>query len=136
MIDFVPLVGMRYRPPAAAILSVLPAGAALHLRPEPSNPFDANAIQVLVATMEIPEGQREGLALAAAPFGFTIEEILAADEWHLGYVKRECAAESAARWRAEPNIYCNIYLQLEENPEDYIPGRLIFDPAGRPLVEI
>lgn len=45
----IPLVGSYFRPPAAQILKILPLGTPLILTPEPDNPYDPNAIQVLVS---------------------------------------------------------------------------------------
>jgi hypothetical protein len=42
------MVGMHFRPPAKAVLEALPVGTTLWLRREPENPYDANAVQVLL----------------------------------------------------------------------------------------
>ena len=41
-----PLVGAHFRPPAKTIIQSLPAGYTLELRPEPTNPYDPNAVAV------------------------------------------------------------------------------------------
>jgi hypothetical protein len=82
-----PLVGAHFRPPAKAILQILPGGAPLILRCEPTNPYDPNAVQVLVESKSIPEDTHEDLGMHAQGYGFDLEAILAAEEWHLGYVK-------------------------------------------------
>jgi hypothetical protein len=111
-----PLVGAHYRPPAKALLQVLPQGAALVLTPEPDNPFDANAIMVSVATSEVPQGQHPTLKALAAGYGFELDEVLGKAEWHLGYVKATVAAT----------------MRLE-GPT---PARLGFDAKGQPQVQL
>ena len=88
-----PIVGQYFRPPAGAILQVLPAGATLILRPEPSNPFDPNAVQVLVKTTEIPQEHTDILDAIAQGQGYSAEDIFAAEEWHLGYIPRNMAKD-------------------------------------------
>jgi hypothetical protein len=90
-----PLVGAHYRPPAKALLQVLPANCELTLTPEPDNPFDANAVMVSVQTAQIPVSEHETLRVLANGYGFDLAEILARESWHLGYVKRELAAALA-----------------------------------------
>lgn len=90
-----PLVGAHYRPPAKALLQVLPSNCPLTLTPEPDNPFDSNAVMVSVQTAQIPPGQHDTLRVLAGGYGFDLAEILGKPEWHLGYVKRELAAQLA-----------------------------------------
>lgn len=108
------IVGAHYRPPAKAILQCLPSGAALILRPEPTNQFDANAIMVICPTSSIPESQHEELELHAAGHGFSLDEILSKTEHHVGYIPKELAA--------------NIKL-----PGD-TPATLAFNMKGSPQV--
>ncbi len=90
-----PLVGMHFRPPAKVILGVLTPGTALRLQREPDNAYDANAVQVFVASADIPEDNHPILEHTAESFGFSLTEILEQDEWHLGYIAKEFAAEVA-----------------------------------------
>lgn len=97
-----PIVGMHFGmergSPAKALVEYLPVGAALILRAEPDNAHDPNAIRVLVPGTSFPESSHEELASALQGFGFTIGEIVDADEpWHLGYIPRDFAAEVKAR---------------------------------------
>lgn len=112
-----PIVGAYYRPPAKAILQVLPGGAPLRLRPEPSNRFDPDAVQVCVSTDAIPESQHQELELLASGHGMSLEDILAQEEWHIGYVPRGCG------------------LAQELAGED-AEGRLTFGMKGEPMVEV
>lgn len=124
----VPLVGAHFRPPAKAILQVLPAGSPLRLIPEPDNPVDGNALAVHVATADIPESAREELAGLATPYGFDLPAILAAPSWHLGYVK---ATEASWLTPVVQEAMCN-----EEGGFDASdwPAALTFDATGKPAL--
>lgn len=87
-----PIVGMYYRPPAAAIMKCLHSGCALRLVPEPSNAYDANAVQVMLDSATILDASRERLADALQGMGYSVEDIFAQPEWHLGYLAKEYAA--------------------------------------------
>ena len=87
-----PIVGSKYRPPAQAILSVIPVGQELELIPEPDNEHDPNAIAVwidggaMTTQMEIDEVRAKFQG-----YGESIENITV-QSWHLGYIPREIAA--------------------------------------------
>jgi hypothetical protein len=66
------LVGAHFRPPAKALLAVLPTGHPLFLRPEPTNEYDSNAVQVALRTA-----------------------VLSQEEWHLGYLPRAAKGNKA-----------------------------------------
>jgi len=105
-----PIMGAYYRPPAKAILDHLAAGQALVLRADPygetagTEHNDPTAIAVFLVPDEQmrarfidSDGQytRAGAALSEAlgGYGYTVEEIIHEKEWHVGYVKKEIAAE-------------------------------------------
>jgi hypothetical protein len=115
-----PIVGARFRPPAAGLLSVLPAAARLLVRREPDNQYDPNALQVLVTRETLAQLPEQQLQAACEGFGFGASEVLAAAEWHLGYVPRGEAEKFAPRFDSEG---------LRE-----APGSLTFDLQGRPAV--
>jgi hypothetical protein len=121
-----PLVGAHFRPPAKAILGVLPLGAPLQLRREPDNPHDPNAIQVMVASATIPPAAHEDLERAASGYGFDLATILGQPEWHLGYVPRT-DAESIAPLMDEANV--NM-----DGLDQSFAGTLAFSPDGKPRV--
>lgn len=90
-----PIVGAYFRPPAAAVLEALPTGAVLALRAEPENPYDPNAIQVLMAGQSLTalsEAARTELDAKLPNYGFTLEELVETPEIHLGYIPRDSAA--------------------------------------------
>lgn len=111
------LVGAYHRPPAKAIIEALPSGAQLTVRPEPDNQFDPNALQVLVQPSEIPEGEYEELGQKVEGYGFDLDHVLAASEWHLGYIPRVDAEVLAPQFGGHAR-----------------PARLGFDGKGKPLV--
>ena len=117
-----PLVGAHFRPPARALLSCLPAGAALRLLREPDNEYDTNAIKVIVETTSIPESQYTQLELLASGFGWSLEQILAQREWPLGYV----AAKTGEAARLAPRL---------DNGEKF-KSTLGFDSAGKPTINL
>lgn len=147
----VPLVGAFFRPPAAAIIAHLPAGAHLRIRPEPDNPHDANALAVLVLSDEIPASQDDALSADAVGFGYDAAAIRAQAEWHIGYIARQHAEQ------LQPAIVAAIAVATQEveaeneriededdgyvepeydEPLDWWPATLRFDAAGKPQVEL
>lgn len=114
-----PIVGSVYRPPAKALLSVLPAGTTLLARPEPENPHDPNAIMIVLRSSDIPHSHAEAIATAVAGFGFTSDEIFSRAEWHVGYLPAKLAIFIAPKM---------------ENKEH--EGKLTFDLAGKPKIDL
>lgn len=117
------IVGARFRPPAAGLLSVLGASAPLVVRREPSNPYDPNALQVLVETSTLAKLPIRQLQSACEGFGFGAEELCGRDapsEWHLGYVPRGDALEYAGAF--------------DTSGTGEVPGEFTFDLAGKPSV--
>lgn len=112
------IVGARFRPPAAGLLSVLGTGAALTVRREPDNPYDANALQVLVSASTLQGLPPAALQASCEGFGFGVSELLAQPEWHLGYVPREAAEHLAGDFESTREV----------------PASLAFDLQGRPAV--
>jgi len=88
-----PIVGAFYRPPAKLVLESLPIGAELFLCAEPDNAYDANAVAVWVLSETIPSSAHAKLEEGLPAFGFTLDTFLAQEQWHLGYIKKEIAAE-------------------------------------------
>lgn len=87
------LVGAHFRPPAKALLACLPAGHPLFLRPEPSNEYDENAVQVLLQTDTLTKlcseiFFRDEVENQLAGQGYDLEQIDGEREWHLGYLPK------------------------------------------------
>lgn len=85
------IVGAHFRPPAKAILQILPSGCPLYIVPEPTNEFDPNALKVEVMTSDLPTGIDADLTSLAAGFGFDAAMIRERERWHLGYIPRKGA---------------------------------------------
>ncbi len=122
-----PLVGMHFRPPAKAILQCLPSACPLLVVPEPTNAYDSNALQVFVRSADIPASQHEELASASMFFGHSLEDILAQERWHLGYIKATEALHIAPRIQS---------LFSHEEGEIAVKVSLSFDATGKPLVSL
>jgi HIRAN domain len=115
------IVGARFRPPASGLLSVLGAGSVLTVRREPENPYDPNALQVLVSIVTLQEAvPEEQLRASVEGFGFGLSELFAQSEWHLGYVPRTEAVSIA------PNF--------DQAGVREVSASLTFDLQGRPSV--
>jgi hypothetical protein len=91
--SLLPIVGARFHPPAQAILCTLPVGTELELLPEPTNPYDANAIMVYVSGEAVPAS--EELDSLASGYGTNSVKIRETPYHHLGYIPRGIAAQLA-----------------------------------------
>ncbi len=78
------LVGMHFRPPAKEVLAALPAGTTLWLQREPDNPYDENAVKVLLPGFG-PEGEHADLRAGLEATGKWGEEMFT-DPLHLAFV--------------------------------------------------
>jgi hypothetical protein len=95
------IVGSKFRPPSAGLLSVLPSAFPLRVQREPSNAYDANAVMVVlddVAAFSALDSELVNEKLAG--YGFTkhdaLERMREAGPFHLGYIPREQAAQLAS----------------------------------------
>lgn len=113
------IVGAHFRPPAKDLLQVMATGTPLTLIREPENPYDANAIKVMVATTAIPAAWAEDLAPLLTARGLDWDDIQAEPEWHLGYIPRGEAEVLAAAFDAHSAP---------------VPATLAFDLTGKPAV--
>lgn len=121
-----PIVGARHRAPADTILNNLPAGQTLILVREPENQYDANAVKVCLPAdwqNDMPVATLQDLQEAVS---LVAEEFPPNDEYHLGYVPRDLAAVIAPKMDEE---------MTEDGVAEVIVGRLVFDPAGRPVFD-
>jgi hypothetical protein len=114
------IVGAKFRPPAKALLDTLATGTELLARREPSNAYDANAIQVIVRSSAIAPS--DAMKLAVEQYGRTMDEIRAAEEWQLGYVPREAAASVAPK--------------LDADAITVVVGSLTFSASGVPCIRM
>jgi len=117
-----PIVGAFYRPPAKAILDALPQDTTLLLRAEPENPHDSYAVMVVLRSADISEGPaREKLAETLPNFGFDLDEIMAQEEWHIGYIPRTVA----------PQVQSQLII---DGVKHDAKCTLAFAPDGKPQV--
>lgn len=80
------ILGAHFRPPAKLIFQYLPTGQVLLLEPEPDNPYDANAIKVLLPSTALPTDPEFIDNLSS--FGHDIEELRTRGRIHLAYIER------------------------------------------------
>lgn len=114
------IVGLKFHPPALALIRGLPLHCPLILRAEPNNAYDPNAIRVILPTATIPQlafGQINEELLSS---GMEIDDLLAQEEWLLGYIPRQVASELR-----EPIGFVGV--------ED-LPAEFIINHAGKPIV--
>lgn len=113
------IVGCHFRPPAKDLLQVMATGTPLMLVREPENPYDPNAIKVMVATTDIDEAWADDLRPMLASRGLDWSDLQAEPEWHLGYIPRTEAEVLAVSFDAhgEP-----------------VHATLAFDMTGKPAV--
>lgn len=96
------IVGAKFRPPAQGILNVLASGSKLIARREPSNAYDANAIQIIWYAYrdDLPE-DNEIVNAALAGYGSDLAALMEnSDGWHLGYIPRTAAITLAPKMDA------------------------------------
>lgn len=99
------IVGDHFRPPAKALLKVLPFGTPLQLVAEPSNPYDPNAVKVMLQSKDIPHTLKDNFEIEAAKYGFDFAQLMEQSEWQLGYIPRDRAADLAGTFsETEPTI--------------------------------
>ena len=132
MIHLIPLVGMHFRPPAKVLLASLPVGHELWLQREPGNEYDPGAIAVYLASDSIPTEAYDNLEILLPGNGRTLEEILAQDEWQLGYV----AANRTKKLDWEGLSAKELAPILDELYNGNHSAKLGFAPDGSPVLEI
>lgn len=107
------IVGARFRPPAENVLRNLPSGADLILRRQPDNPYDQNAVQVMLPDWEELDDIKSLVENEHGP-GFDPSPL------HLGFIPRTEAAK--------------IGPDMDAKGIEEIEGLLTFSPQGTPLV--
>lgn len=130
-----PLVGMHFRPPAKAILQSLPASYPLELRPEPSNPYDPNAVAVWFDASHLPDEAMEELRHTLPGNGGDLDDLVAQRFWHIGYIAKEHAA---VHQKDIAHIIEGHNEDASVSGEGFIwtgfPAKLGFDGTGKSLV--
>jgi hypothetical protein len=125
-----PIVGAFYRPPAQALLAVLPVGAPLTLIAEPDNPYDPNAIAIWLKSKDIPTSAHAELENTLLRFGFDLDQIFAQENWHIGYIPKEIAATLRASGIIQPDEEIEVTFALAPSGTP----RVAFAEAPSPLL--
>ena len=103
------ILGSHFRPPAKLIFQYLASGTVLLLEPEPDNPYDANAIKVMLLSRDLPTDEEFIDNLQS--FGHDIEELRSRRRIHLAYIERNRTGD---------------FVEVEEI-------MLSFGPKGQPM---
>lgn len=110
------IVGDVFRPPAKAILAVIPAGTPLQLVAEPSNQHDENAVKVMIQSSDIPHTVSEAFEEVGAKYGYSFEELMQKSEWQLGYIPRTDAATLAGKFDPQTPVTGALASMLDGKP--------------------
>ncbi len=130
------LVGSHFVPPAKTLLEHLPVGARLFLQAEPDNPYDENAILVLLSPGQIPASQHDELAVKLPGTGHSLDELLDGPAIPIGHV---------ASSEGKPLLQANAQGAQYVGTKEFLPllddagtfeFTLGFDGSGKPLVHV
>lgn len=134
------LVGVHFHPPAKTLLACLPAGLPLWLRAEPENPYDPDAILVLLEpeTLGRLVGERPEIARrledALPAQGATLEQVISSGPLQLGHVAAS-GGKPLAKAQAEAGMpSLSGTMEWKEALEAGVGGTLEFAPSGVALV--
>lgn len=141
-----PIVGMHFRPPAKDVINLLPGGCRLILMREPDNPYDVNAIKVLLPGFS-PEGEHaalyDSMRLQAAADEFSalpwnVDSLT--DPLHLGYIDSKKTGR-AADWSGEMDARqlmmweCKLTFGLDGKPAAEVSWPTRTEEQGIALTE-
>ena len=123
------LTGSRFVPPALVVLGCLPEGTRVELVPEPENPYDREAIKVVLEHPHLVLSH-EALARSAealASCGWSPEEVLAQSALPLGHIAASSGKPLEKARSAAPRAFGPI-VGTEELAKGLRPdhGRLHF----------
>ena len=129
-----PIVGAHFHPPAKLILQILPLNQSLILDPEPDNPYDPDAIKVMVkpTSIKIPEAQAEKIADELISYGSNWEDVMEKDLLHIGYIPKSGAKTARVDGQASPG---NIEF-LDAMSQPNWKASLTFSAMGQPFVRL
>ena len=132
-----PIVGSHFAPPAKILLEHLPAGASLLLEPEPDNPYDENALLVLVDPAALPESQYPELELKLPGMGHSLEELLSSGKnlvlGHVAASGGKPLLKAAAKGKAYVGTLEFLALLRNGTAREASLG---FDEEGLPVVRL
>lgn len=133
------IVGSHFKPPAKLLLENLPRGTPLSLEPDPENPYDPNAIRVLVGSKDIPESRYETLEGALGAVGVDgMGEILGEASWFLGHVAASEGKPLLKAREATGDDYKGTleFLLYKQENGAFGSCQLGFNSAGSPTIEM
>lgn len=113
------IVGSNFRPPAKDLLQVMATGTPLTLLRDPDNPYDPNAIKVLLATPDIDEAWADDLCPLLDTRGLDWADLQAEPSWLLGFI---------------PRIEAEVLAQVFDAHGEPVHAKLAFDMTGKPSV--
>lgn len=114
-----PIVGAKFHPPATIILNFMAVNTQLILRPDPSNRYDSNAIEVRVLGEFIRPSSSFDAELSKK--GYNIADIINSDlPWMLGFVPKDVA---------------KYFMEKGFGSSDK-PARFVVMPTGAPAIQL
>ena len=130
-----PIVGAHFRPPAKALIQSMPMAHPLELRPEPTNPYDSNAVAIWLDAHTLPDESLEELRHTLPGMGSDIDDLMSQRHWHIGYIPKTDAIH------LQPRIDAAIEghnVETDASGDGFVrlghPAILSFDGTGKPLV--
>jgi hypothetical protein len=129
------LVGTHFYVPGKNILPLLPSGTRVLFQPEPENPYDAEAIKVLLqceALLGHSEDSDAEIREALLGTGWDLHDLLERSPIQLGHV-----GKTGGKPLERAGIACGNREFLDAFAEDApMEGTLMFDGQGRPLLRL
>ena len=130
-----PLRGMHFHPPATTVLGLLAAGTELRLEPQPDNPFDGNAIKVMLHKDRLKallsEDEAASTSMNSAFYACGIE---AESFWDLDYDEGEGWAGEYCWLGFVGKEHCLSFLAAMTRPGAAPVALLGFTGDGKPTV--
>ena len=119
MSQIFPIKAAYYRGKMAqAICRSLAKNQILYLRPEPDNPADPFAVQIICTVDKFKDCAFSTLEENLADYGLNLDDFRLNLEWHIGYIPRDSAGKDITR------------------AEGDIEGFVVFDSNGKPYVKV
>lgn len=130
------LVGAFHRPPAKQVLECLPTGQPLLLIPEPENPYDGEALRVMVEPLAIPPELHDMLRAKLDGTGTELEDLLMQpDPLQLGFVAASGGRPLAKAREASPMpLVGNGEFNIASSAHPEATAKLAFSSDGKALV--
>lgn len=146
MILKTPIVGAQFRPPAAALLRVLPVGHPLYIEPEPLNEYDPDALRIMLSLSTLDIDNNEQISTILSQTNLTaqksLEDFINNNALHIGYVARSTNSRSC-QIDNKPSIGNTELINTLAHNKLINPitqwryeAKLTFSMNGQPLIEV